>query len=467
MPPYASSTPRDARNGDARARAAEVLARVDHDGAFAAAALDAALDRAPPLDARDRGLTTELVYGVLRTVPALDAALGQHARNGVTSLAALDPYARAVIRIGAYQVLALARVPPRAAVHAAVEALKRSRSARLAGFANAVLRKLSDARPEVLADDARLRLALDAVPTSVRTRIEDVLGVTGAQDFLSATLGRGPSMGLRVTTGRITRTDARTRLEAEVSGAVVTFGTVSPLALRVEGGGDLTRARMYTDGLVSVQEEGAQAVALAAGVQPGMRVLDACAGRGGKSAVFAQALAGHGTLHAVDLSPEKLARLRDELLRAGVSKGLSVETAGADLTRGIGALARVAPPEGYDVALVDAPCSGLGTLARRPDLLGRLRDAVGWKALTVLQRAILDVVARQVAVGGVLVYAVCTLNREEGDDVVDGFVAAHPEFASAEGGETVPAVLRPPRVVLRTDVHGTDGFMVFRLRRQG
>lgn len=450
--------PRHARSGDARHRAAEALARVESEGAFAAAVLDASLDRSPTLDARDRALATEIVYGVLRSAPALDAALGRHARDGVKSIAKLDPWTRSVLRVAAYQILALGRVPPRAAVDAAVEGVKRSRTPRLAGFVNAVLRKLAGERPEPLPDDARVELAMRSIPGEVRAKLAGVVGDAEVDAVLRAMLGAPPRVTLRVQPARISRDALLERLREELPEAEVTPGKVSPLALRVVGGGDPTRTKAWREGLFGVQEEGAQAVVALAEIKPGMRVLDACAGRGGKSLAAATWMEGRGVLHAVDLFPEKLARLTEELARLGLARELAVETFAADLTRGVGALARKAPPEGYDVVMVDAPCSGLGTLGHRPDLLLRLRDAAAWKALTELQRAILANVAPQVRNGGTLLYVVCTLTREEGDAVVEEFLREKTKF------RFVPYETES-RVVLRPDRDETDGFMVFRLRR--
>lgn len=456
-----------------RHRAAEVLQRVESDRAFAAAALDAALHRAPPLSDADRALATELTYGVLRTAPALDAALAVHTRDGAPSLARLDPLCRAVLRVAAYQILGLQRVPARAAVHEAVEHLKHARSPGLAGFANAVLRKLALARPEPLPDDARVTLALQSLPDAARDRIVALLGDEAAAAHLRATLQPDPPVTLRINPRRTTVEALVARLGDELPEARAAAAAQCPGAVKVWGGGDPTRTRAYAEGLYGVQEEGAQLVAHLARVKPGMRVLDVCAGRGGKSAVLAGALEGNGLLHAVDLFPEKLRRLAAELRRLGLDAGITLATFAADLTRGLGALAPAAPPEGYDVVLVDAPCSGLGTLGHRPDLLARLRDEAAWDALVETQRAILAAVAPLVRPGGALVYAVCTLTRAEGDDVV----AAR---AAADGGRwawvEAPAVQTPTealghdgpaRVVLRSDLHGTDGFVIHRMRRGG
>lgn len=440
--------------------------RVERDGAFAAAALDAALHRGEGLDPRDRALATELVYGVLRTRTALDEALGTRARDGVASLRKLDAWTRAVLHVAAYQILALGRVPPRAAVDAAVEAVKHSRTPRLAGFVNAVLRGLASTRPEALPDDARVALALRSVPEALRSRVAAVLGDAGAEAFLRAAFQDDRAVVLRVHTHRIARDAVAAKLRAELPDAEVTYGRVSPLALRVSGGGDPATWTVVREGLAAVQEEAAQCVALMAEVAPGARVLDVCAGRGGKSAVAAMALAGRGTLHAVDLHPDKLAHLRASLSRWGLDAGLDVAVFAADLTRGLGGLTRAAPAEGYDVVLVDAPCSGLGTVGHRPDALMRLRDETAWGALVDTQSRILAQVAPRVRPGGVLVYAVCTLDPAEGDGVVEGFLAAHEEFAPSEGGTTLPERLHPHRVVLDTATDGTDGFMAWRLRRR-
>lgn len=475
------SAPRRIRTGDARDRAADVLVRVETEGAFAAPVLNAALDRPPPLSPPDRALTTELVYGVLRTAPVLDARLQRHAGRP-ESLATLDAYTRAVLRIAAYQILALSRIPPRAAVHAAVEAIKRDRSVGLARFANAVLRKLSSERPDPLPDDARLTLALAAVPDEIVATIARALGSQhDAQSVLRAAFARIPPIGLRTNPCRTHRETLQSRLQQELPTATIEQGRISPLALLVSGGGDPRRIPAYAEGLFAIQEEGAQAVAIATAARPGMAVLDACAGRGGKTGALAAMMQSRGTLHAIDLYPDKVARIPDEIERLGLSKPeLSLVTAAVDLTRGLGALAQCIPSSGYDVVLVDAPCSGLGTIARRPDILvhrrnvGTISDDVDnpdgghpvRTALPVLQGAILDRVAPLVRPDGILLYAVCTLSRDEGPEVIASFRHRHPEFVPADGPPELPGPLRPAEVILRPDRDGTDAFMIYRLRRR-
>jgi 16S rRNA (cytosine967-C5)-methyltransferase len=282
-----------------------------------------------------------------------------------------------------------------------------------------------------------------------------LLGDEGAAQCLRASLGRTPAVVLRANTARVSRDDLVARLSAELPGAEVTAGARAPWAVRVVSGGDPTTWPGYAEGRFAVQEEGAQAVCLEAEVAPGMRVLDACAGVGGKGALLAMLLQGRGLLHSVDLHPEKLERLKATLAREGSDAGITRAAFAADLSVGLGGLAAAMPEGGYDVAVVDAPCSGLGTLAHRPDLLLRLRDDAAWAALAALQSTILARVAGCVRRGGALVYAVCTLTRAESDDVVDAFTASTSGWRVAR------------RVVLRADVDGTDGFVVFRLVNEG
>ncbi len=476
------SAPRRARTGDARDRAADVLVKVDCEGAYAAPALAAALDREPRLSGPERGLCTELVYGVLRSGPALDARLARHASKP-GSLAGLDAYTRAVLRAAAYQLLVLERVPPRAAVGAAVEAIGRDRSRGLSGFANALLRKLSLERDESACAATRVALALESVDPAVRAQLREGLGSTEDVDsVLRAMLDRPPSTHVRAEFTRTDRDALARRLSEERPGAVITVGRRSPWALHVSGAGDVRSTRAYTDeGLFSVQEEGAQCVGLATGVRPGMRVLDACAGRGGKTALLASMMAGEGILHAADAYPEKVARGRDELARLGLLRPtLAYEAVGADVTRGLGALRERVPPGGYDVVLVDAPCSGLGTLGRRPDLLARRGSArvsvdeddavapAARESLEELQRGILNTCASVVRVGGELLFAVCTLTHAEGEGMRAGFLAAQGgAFAPCEGApERVrDEALRAPLVTLRPDRDGTDGFVLWRVKR--
>jgi 16S rRNA (cytosine967-C5)-methyltransferase len=440
----------------ARALAAHVLVRVQKDRAFAAAALEAELGRAVQLDARDRGLATELVYGTLRVLPWLEAELARFAPRG---LGKLDAAVRAHLFVAAYQ-LAFTRVPAFAAVNEAVLAIRTLRGERLASFANAVLRKVA-ARASTLADADRDEGLVQSVPPWLRDALGRALTPEGARAFVLA--GKEPPpVGLRVEDPEARDRWVRTLREAAPD-ARFEAGTVSPLAIAARGAGNPQKLPGARDGAWAVQEEGSQLAALALGAREGESVLDACAGRGNKTAVLARAVGARGAVDACDALPAKLARLREELAALGLSPRATFPV---DWTGGSGDVTGL-----YDRVLVDAPCSGVGTLRRRPDLVLR-REPADLAAIARVQLAIATQTAAHVRPGGTLLYVVCSVLREEAEDVVAGLLAAHPELRPApfEGpaARAVRAIAGDePSFRLLPHVHGTDGYFVARLVREG
>lgn len=426
--------------------------RVAKDGAFAAAVLDTELTQAAQLDARDRALATELALGALRVLPWLEARIGRHAKRG---LASIDPAIRAHLVVAAYQLFFLDRVPSFAAVSEAVSNVRALRGEQVGGFANAVLRKLADeaTRERPSAEEAA---AASAAPW-LRDALTRTLGDEGAK----ALLARGaalPPAGLRVERAE-ERASWILRLREALPDAAVEAGTVSPLAIVVRGGGRLSSLPGHGEGAWTIQEEGSQLVALALGPRPGEVLLDACAGRGNKTAILARGVAGaaRGAVDAADLHGAKLDRLQRELQRVGLSpRG----TFAVDWTVGSGDVEGL-----YDGILVDAPCSGVGTLARRPDLATR-RTAEDLPALATLQRSILTHVLRHLRPGGRLVYAVCSVLREEGEDVVEAILQAHPRLTLAPfSGEAARALAGEGSTLrLLPHVHGTDGYFLASFR---
>ncbi|MFW6051086.1 MAG: RsmB/NOP family class I SAM-dependent RNA methyltransferase [Myxococcota bacterium] len=434
-----------------RVVATRVLYRVAAKGAFATPALDAEIRRAG-LDARDAALASEIVYGALRVLPSLDRTIAAHLRRA----GRMDAHARAALRAASYQILHLSRVPPRAAVHDAVALVRRERGAPLAGFVNAVLRRVADVRPTDPRPPDRLE-----VPPWLEAQLEEALGPDRAEAFLRVR-PLPPPLGLRV---RGDREAFARRLRADRPDAEVTAGALSPGALRVRHAGDPRRLPGYEDGAFCVQEEGAQVVALALGASEGDRVVDACAGRGGKTLLLAEAVGPVGHVTALDLHERKLEAIGAELARLHLSAE-RVETRTVDLTVGTGGLeAR------FDRVLVDAPCTNLGTVHRRPELLFRLSPEDPGR-LAILQRGILRQAARLVRPGGLLAYAVCSPTREEGPGVA-AFVEQE-----LEGLERLPAPLPgsglspDPDGVARVGPWsdpggGADAYQIVRWRRRG
>ena len=451
-----------------RELARQVLLRVEEDGAYANRALAAALDRTTTLSGAERGLATELVYGVLRRRARLDRALESVADRGLSSLPA---NARSVLRVGAYQMLFLDRIPSYAAVNDAVEAMKRAHGPRLGGLANALLRRLSERGEPPLPEAARDPMAHLAEawgwPAWLARLALRELGQDAAL-ALAASAGEGAPLALRTnrlaSAPTLTREALADRLAAERPGAVIVPSAIAPDALLARGLEAPARTLAFSEGAFSIEDVGAQVVAELCGAAPGERILDACAGLGGKTAHLA-ALAGNAAdIEALDLSQAKLRQAEEQWARLGAR---GVEARAADLTRDF-------PPDTkpYDRVLLDAPCSGLGVIRRHPEVLLR-RSEADLTLLAATGRRMLDVVAPVVAPGGLLTYAVCTFDRVEGEDVVDAFLAAHPDFqieAPVRAGGAVPwARLTAAGEVVRLWPHrdDADAFFAVRLRRRG
>lgn len=415
----------------ARSVAAFALERVERDGAYAAAALDTEIERHPQLDARDRALATELVYGVLRTRGALAARLQALASRGLPT----DTRIRLPLLVAAYQLLLLDRVPPHAAVDEAVKQIRAARGPKPAGFANALLRRLSS---EGKLD--RASAILDSAPRWLFESIERAVG-TGEARALFGVDPTSDAVALRAIAGR--------PLPAWLEQAP--RGRVSPRARLVPRGGDLSRREGYAEGTFVRQEEGAQAVALALGARPGERVLDACAGRGQKTSLLREQLGDGAHLVAVDLHDSKLRALLAEF---GRLKLVPPEVRAVDWTRGTGGT-----EGGFDRVLVDAPCTGTGTLRHRPEIAGRLSPGDPARMGT-LAESILRSAASLARPGGRVVFAVCSVLTEETDAVVER-VRDILEPSPFDAPELAP-LLSESQTTLRLlpVLYGTDGFFI-------
>ena len=442
-----------ARPSAARTVAAQVLERVETDGAFADLALNAALERRP-LPVRDAALATELVYGTLRWQRYLDWILAPHSRR---RLPTLDPGVRVLLRMAAYQIAFLERVPAFAAVNDAVT-LARGAAGR-AGYVNAVLRAFAhrgaaEREPAPPRDPVEALATRCSFPTWLAARWVARYGADEAEALMRA-LNARPPLTVRANTLRASRDDLAARLRAE-EGLETRPTRLVPEGLVVEGGGDPGRWRVFADGACVVQDEASMLVARLLEPDAGTTVADVCAAPGTKTTHLAQLMDNRGRLLAFDPQPGRLARVDEAAARLGVTIAETVE----------GPVEALAPrwAGGCDGVLVDAPCSNLGVLRRNPEVKWR-RQSADVAAAGERQRRILGAAAALVRPGGRLVYATCSLEPEENDDVARDFLAAHPAFAV-----DVPAAcpVTPDAagfVRCLPHRHGTDGFTAIRLRR--
>jgi 16S rRNA (cytosine967-C5)-methyltransferase len=395
-----------------------VLRRVFEEGAYADRALRTA---ASSLDERDRALAQRLAYGSVQRARTLDHAIETLGRRRV---AKLDPPVRAALRLGAYQLGYLEGVPRYAAVNESVELVRRAGLERAVAFANAVLRRLADGidalldtLPEQTAEQAALK---HSYPDWVAETWWRDLGPEGARACMRRQ-NEPPETVVRLVRGAVAG-----RADPDIPGA-----------WHVER----VDERAVAGGRIWPQSRGSQLAGLAVGAREDERTLDLCAAPGGKATMLA------GEVVAVEVNEARARELEETARRLGASRVHVVRADGRDLPEAL---------TGFDRAIVDAPCSGLGVLAARPDLRWRARP------LAELQLELLQAAAERVRPGGTLVYSVCTINGEEAEDVVDAArLAVDPSL-----GDEWPQFRHPHRPeFLQTlpHVHGTSGFFVARL----
>jgi 16S rRNA (cytosine967-C5)-methyltransferase len=419
-----------------RSVARRVLDRVGEGGAWATLTLDGELERAG-LDERDRRLAAELVYGVLRHRARLDRALAAHAQLGRTPARVLT-----ALRLAAYQLLLLERIPSYAAVDDAVAATRAIGGAKLAGFANAVLRKLAAAGEPPLPPEGRARLEVEhSLPRWILDELALALGDEARLPAVAAAFARQAPLVVRANLRRTTRDALIATLAAE--GATAIPHPASAAALVVEDLGDPGRSPSFAAGLWTVQDAGAQRVGVVAAPRPGLRILDACAGVGGKASHLAELVDDQAPIDAADQSTTKLALGARGAARLGLS---SIRTIAGDLTAPGAALAAA-----YDLIVLDAPCSGLGVLRRHPDAKWRVVPG-DVPRLAALQAQLLDAVVPRLAPGGALVYSVCSFTRAEGPDQIAALRRRAPGLTLVHEERTWPD-------------EGADAFYLARLER--
>lgn len=401
----------------ARAVAMEVLLAVEREGAFADESLDRAARRTG-LAPRDRALAQELVYGVLRQRSTLDWRLDQVATK---SMAKLPARISTALRLGAYQLLYLDRIPASAAVNESVASIKSGSPGHWPGFVNAVLRALlrtpAPAWPDPASDPVRALAVRHACPDWLTERWIERHGLQAAEALCQATT-EIPPLTIRANTLRTSRDALAGRFEELGYGARPT--RLSPVGLILDKAGPITDLPLFHDGAFYVEDEAAQLVAPILDPQPGESVLDACAAPGGKATHLAALMKNSGTLTAVDSSASRLRLVEDNSRRLGIG---IIRTIEADLA--------AAPPtlreRRFDRVLLDAPCSGLGILRRHPEGKWR-KDARTVLRHRTLQDRLLEQAGRLLRPGGVLVYSTCSSEPEENEQVIDHFCGAHKEF---------------------------------------
>lgn len=444
-----------------REMALEILDKVERKGLGLDTAL-ASLDLDPDLKEQDRGLFHQLVYGVLRNRILLDSVLDGLLHQGMKSV---DLVTANVLRLGAYQLLLLDRIPSHAAVKETVGLLERRPGGKKRrGLVNAVLRKLSREGPgdPVPCRDSDPVGHISTTFSIPRWMVERWIARLGFDEAfsLSAQLHRQPTLHLRVNTLRADTALVTRCLEEE--GLEVWPGRFVPEALSVQARGAPEDLEVFRRGLVYPQDEGAMLISHLVSPRAGEKVLDACAAPGGKATHLAQLMRDQGRVVALDINARRVALIEDNCSRLGIR---SVQPVTADIRNW-------ESDETFDRVLVDAPCSGMGVMGRRPDIRWR-RTREDLERLPQLQLSILTAAARRLRPGGVLVYSVCSLETEETIDVARAFSSRERDWAPRSLGQLLSGqagfekACPESTLYLWPHRHGTDGFFAASWQKVG
>ena len=439
-----------------RSAASEILRRVEEEGAYASVLLASAGEE---LRADDRALCYELVLGVLRRQLWLDKLIEHYARRDAASL---DAPVRRALRLGLYQLRHLTRIPASAAVNESVNLAHEARLRSAANFINAVLRRAAREPEYEPSADAPTELERLAVATShpawLVERWINFFGAAEAESFARAN-NRTPPVAFRVNSLRASEDETFARLHA--AGVEVRPSQVAVGAWRVDSAGGGAAAQLLralaSEGAIYMQDEASQLVAHVLGARDRERILDVCAAPGSKTTQIA-ARAG-ALVVAGDIYGHRLRVVRESAARQGL-ENIQVVAYDAEewpLPFHAGAFRRV---------LVDAPCTGTGTLRHNPEIRWRITPADIFE-LAARQRRILSNAARSVGVGGRLVYSTCSVEPEENEGVVAAFLDAHPAFALTR--PDVPERLLTNEGAARTwpQRDDTDGFFVAAFEKRG
>lgn len=437
-----------------RGLAIKILNRIERTDAYLDKLLDAEL-RSTELSDPDKGLLAEIVHGVMRWQGRLDWVL-----NGFThgNFSKSDINIKNAMRVGLYQIFFLTHVPHYAAVNEAVEFVKRIRGEKTGHMVNAVLRNILrtiDAihYPNQETDPLQYLAVYHSHPLWMVRRWAERFQGEELVKFLTAN-NEIPGLTLRVNKLKVTPPEFLATLDA---GQVSYQGSaLIDYFVKVKGLGPVAKTGTFQQGMFSIQDESAALPVLLLDPRPGETILDLCAAPGGKTTFIAEAMGNRGTVVAVDRYDSKLDLIRRGCDRLGIT---NVTFVSAD--------ARTLETAPADRVLVDAPCSGLGTIRKKPDIRWK-RQPDDIEKLARLQSEILDNAAKLVKPGGVLVYSTCTTEPEENQAQAEAFLRRHADFAVEDAGGFVPKAVVNAAGAVETypHRHHIDGSYAIRFRKQ-
>jgi 16S rRNA (cytosine967-C5)-methyltransferase len=444
----------------AREVAMEILTKVEQQQAYSNLLLNQTLQKYK-LDRLDVGLTTEIVYGTIQRRNTIDYFLNRFASKGI---AKLEPWVRNLLRLSFYQLYYLERIPVHAIVNEAVNIAKRKGHKGISGMVNGILRNIIRSKEELVLPselDPVRRIALKhSHPEWMVSRWVAQYGEQTTESICEAN-NSTPHASVRVNTVRHDR-DSIMRKMMEKS-LQVKPSPLTKSGIIVENGGNMAYSEWFENGDISIQDESSMLVAEIVNPVSGMKVLDCCAAPGGKSAHLAEMMKNKGKVWANDIHPHKQKLIEDQAKRLKLD---SIEAIVSDAKH----LADKFAAGTFDRILVDAPCSGLGVIRRKPDLKW-IKEESEIKQIPSVQLDILSTAAKLLRADGTLVYSTCTLEFEENQGVIQAFLENHPEF-ELDGSidESLPGEwierMEVPSGMLRILPHyfHSDGFFIAKLK---
>lgn len=428
----------------ARQAAFEILNRIQRDGSYSNLALDAYLEKSE-VDEKERRFTSALVYGVTERKITLDYNLSLYLSQ---PLKKLKPDVLTALRMGAYQLMFMDKIPDSAAVNESVKLVKKNKAAFAGGLVNAVLHKIS---ANGIKDDGSMSVRFSA-PKWLCKMWTESYGKENAEKLLEASFG-ATETSLRVNNLK-TDCDKLIKQLAE-EGFNCEKNELAQNTLSCAGGGAIHKTQAYKNGLFHVQDLASQLCCKALAPEENDTVIDICAAPGGKSFTLAEMLNGSGTVVSCDVYGHRLKLIDDGAKRLGISNLKTMENDGTVFNENL--------PQA-DKILCDVPCAGLGVIRKKPEI--RYKEKAEVDNLCDLQYSILCTSSRYLKVGGTLVYSTCSLNPDENEKIIVKFLSEHENFESVRVLENIKRFgTDTDYLTLIPHIHGSDGFFISCVRR--
>lgn len=442
-------------DGNVRDAALTILLAVDKQQAYSNLLLHQTIEKYK-IDAKDRGLLTEITYGTLQYKMTLDYYLEPFIRGK------LDDWVRWLLRLSLYQIVFLTKIPDHAAVNEAVEIAKhRARHRGISATVNGILRSLlrDGIRDTTAIQDDAKRLSIETShPEWLVRRYIDNFGQEKTAEMLFEN-NLPPLQTVRVNTAKVTVDEALKSLWDEKF--AVKRSTVMPECLHIIEG-QASRSSAFKEGLITIQDESSMLPPYALEVQPGMRVLDMCAAPGGKTTHIAEKMNNQGELIATDLHPHKIKLIQQNANRLGLSIIHPQVVDGRKANS-------IFEAESFDRILVDAPCSGLGVIRRKPDIKYNKKEE-DLESLQKIQLQLLNTAYTLLKNEGKMVYSTCTIDKMENNGTVDAFLQAHPDMELSpvtDVPESLESLKTEGIMQVFPQDFGSDGFFVAAFRKKG